>query len=67
MKFDIGYSDVWEGFFVSWGPDDTGQEDKIKQWCNETFKNNWHDGIDDFNYLVLPTEKDAVLFSLKWS
>jgi hypothetical protein len=67
MNIEVEYRDSWEGFFVSWPHDEEEQNKEIRKWCNLTFKNDWHDGIDDLHYLVLTKERDVMLFLLRWS
>ena len=41
----------------------TGEMDKVRDWCEERFGDNW---LYDWNDFYFKYEKDAVLFALKW-
>lgn len=67
MTFDIRYDHEYKDYTVFWGPFEEANNKKIAKWCNKTFGTNWEDGIEDLHWVRLNSEKDLMLFLLKWA
>lgn len=73
MNIEVQYVEAEKAFYVCFDDGDNEiinnpRDPEISAWCKKNFKDkDWSDNIVDYNSFWTSSDRDVMMFSLRWS